>query len=66
MSYAQKLDQKSAYFVTGKFTILDTGSLELAIFSCRDLPKRIVYLLGRVKEIYTLPDDERIVNDRRR
>jgi len=38
VSYAQKLDQKSVYFVTGKFTILDTGLLELAISSCNGLP----------------------------
>ena len=56
MSYAQKLDQKSVYFVTEKFTILDTEPLELAISSCKDLPiskclqtDTIVYLLGQMK-----------------
>jgi len=36
-SYIQRVDQESVYFVTGNFTILDTGSLELVISSCKNL-----------------------------
>ena len=36
-SYIQKFHQNSVYFVTGKFTMLANGSLELVISSCKDL-----------------------------
>src|SRR5438105_4494913 len=58
-TYIQKFTQESVYFVTGKFTMLNNGLLELAVSSCRELPiekeqipvcKPIVFLLGRVKE----------------
>ena len=68
MSYAQKLDQKSVYFVTGKFTILDTESLELAISSCKDLPisKADICLQTDSISTRTSEGDERIINDKRR
>jgi len=65
VSYAQKLDQKSVYFVTGNFTILDTEPLELAISSCKDLP---ISKCLQTDSISTRASegDERIVNNKRR
>ncbi|CAG8669992.1 2039_t:CDS:1, partial [Paraglomus occultum] len=31
-TYIHKFNQDSVYFITGKFTILDNGLLELAVF----------------------------------
>ena len=56
---------KTVYFITGKFTILDNGLLELVVSSCKSLPidkekipvcKPIVYLLGRVKDACNVTD----------
>src|SRR6185369_4204491 len=61
-TYSQKFTQDSVYFITGKFTMLDNGLLELIVSSCRELPiekdkipvcKPIVFLLGRVKKVCT-------------
>jgi len=58
-AYIRKFTQESVYFITGKFTMLDNGLLELIVSSCKELPiekdkipvcKPIVFLLGRVKK----------------
>jgi len=63
--YVHKFNQDSVYFITGKFTILDNGLLELVVSSCKSLPidkekipvcKPIVYLLGRVKDACNVTD----------
>ncbi|CAG8607091.1 5659_t:CDS:2 [Paraglomus occultum] len=37
-TYIQKFTQDSVYFITGKFTMLENGLLELVVSSCRELP----------------------------
>ena len=63
--YIHKFDQDSVYFVTGKFTMLNNGLLELVVSSCKCLPidkdkvpvcKPIVYLLDRVKDACKVTD----------
>ena len=57
--HVQKIHPDIVYFLTGKFSMLTNGSLEVVVSSCKHLEiekdkipicKPIVYLLGKVKE----------------